>query len=94
MDNSEEPTERETLLEFPCVFPIKVMGKAADDFDAFVYQIVRRHVEDLAEGAVKMRDSREGNYVAVTVTIEAQSQRQLDNIYLDLTAEQRIIMAL
>ncbi len=91
-DNKKVITE-ETLMEFPCSFPIKVMGEAADDFDMLIVEIVRKHHPDLTEGAVKTRPSREGKYISVTVTIEAQSREQLDNIYLDLTAHERVLMA-
>ena len=84
----------ETLLEFPCQFPIKVMGKADEDFDALVVGIVRRYSPDLLEGAVKTRLSKEGRYMSVTVTIRAESKQQLDSIYLDLTAHERVMMAL
>ncbi len=70
------------------------MGYWAEDFDAFVTQIVRRHAPDLTEAAVRTRVSRGGRYMAVTVTIEAKSQAQVDAIYRDLTRERRIVMAL
>ncbi len=54
---------------------------------------MRGHHPDIAEGAVKTRPSREGKYISVTVTIEAQSKEQLDNIYLELTAHERVLMA-
>ena len=57
---SENSTEEETLLEFPCDFPIKAMGKAAEDFDSHVVQIVRNHVDDLPEGAITTRPSSNG----------------------------------
>lgn len=94
MSKINRNTDQDTLLEFPCSFPIKVMGKSADNFDLLVIEIIRRHVHDINEGAVKTRDSRKGNYVSVTVTIEARSKEQLDNIYMDLTAHERVIMAL
>ncbi len=84
----------ETLLEFPCTFPIKAMGKNADDFDARVVEIVRRHVPDLPKGAISARPSRDGNYLAVTITIQAQSRAQLDAIYRELTACEQVLMAL
>ena len=84
----------ESLLKFPCDFPIKAMGKAENDFDALVVSLIRRHSPDLLEGAIKSRASRGGQYLSVTVTIRAESQQQLDNIYLDLTAEKRVLMAL
>jgi len=91
-DNKEGNTE-ETLMEFPCSFPIKAMGKAADDVDMLIVEIVRKHYPDLSEGAVKTKPSREGKYISVTVTINAQSREQLDNIYLELTAHERVLMA-
>ena len=84
----------QTSMTFPCRFPIKALGPAEADFDLLVVDIVRQHAPDLSEGAVKRRLSRAGQYVAVTVTVQAQSRRQLDNIYLDLTAHDKVIMAL
>jgi putative lipoic acid-binding regulatory protein len=84
----------ESLFEFPCEFPIKVMGLAADNFDAFVVEIVVRHVGDITDGAVVVRPSRNGKYVAVTVTFEARNQLQLDDLYRELTAHDRILMVL
>lgn len=87
-------TPNSTAMEFPCEFPIKVMGYWAEDFDALVMQIVRRHVSDLGEGAVRSRESRGGRFISVTVTIEARSRDQLDAIYRDLTRETRVVMVL
>lgn len=87
-------TDDESLLEFPCEFPIKAMGRSESDFDALVVEIVRKHCPDLLEGAVKSRLSKEGKYVSVTVTIQAQSRVQLDRIYMDLSAHEKILMAL
>jgi hypothetical protein len=86
--------ETDAALTFPCSFPIKVMGIAAEDFDALVVMLVRRHSPDLAEGAVRTRLSRQGKYMAVTVTVEAHSRSQLDDIYRELTGNERILMAL
>lgn len=84
----------ESLLTFPCSFPIKAMGKDEEDFDVLVIGLIRRHSPDLREGAIKSRRSKGGRFVSVTVTIEAESREQLDNIYMDLCAEERILMAL
>ena len=84
----------ESLLEFPCQFPIKIMGLAGHDFDALVLEIVRRNVTCLDDNAVRARPSREGKYRALTVTIEAQSQTHLDAIYMELSAHERILMVL
>lgn len=84
----------ETLLEFPCRFPIKVMGKATDEFHIEVRRIVREHIPELAEDCFVQRASAQSNYVAITVTIEATSREQLDNIYRSLTACELVLMAL
>ncbi len=89
-------TERktDTLLEFPCNFPIKVMGKNHLDFEAAVLAIVNQHVENLADVALKSRASKNGNYLSITVTIEAHSKNQLDNIYQALSDHELVVMAL
>ena len=73
-------TDEDTIMKFPCEFPIKVMGIASDDFDIIVTNIIKKHISNLSESAVKSRYSQEGNYVSVTVTIEAESRKQLDDI--------------
>ena len=84
----------QSLFEFPCEFPIKIMGKASDQFEFEVAQIIRKHVPDLGEAAIKRRESAKSNYAALTVTITATSREQLDAIYMDLTASEQVIMAL
>ena len=87
---------KESLLEFPCRFPVKAMGHTAPEFEATVVQIVRRHAE-LWQGddlPVRSNPSKAGKYTAVTVVIEATSREQLDAIYQDLTDCPDVLMAL
>jgi uncharacterized protein len=86
--------DRITPLEFPCEFIIKVMGKNTAAFEAAVFQIFNQYVPDLSEGAFTSRLSKENNYLAMTVTITATSQSQLDQIYTALSAAEEVIMAL
>ncbi|MEJ2552804.1 MAG: DUF493 domain-containing protein [Gammaproteobacteria bacterium] len=88
------PGSDESPLQFPCAFPIKAMGPATASFDALVVSIVRRHTPDIAEGAVTVRPSAAGKYLAVTVTIQARSRAQLDAIYQDLVACEQVLVAL
>ncbi|MCK5871991.1 MAG: DUF493 domain-containing protein [Methylococcales bacterium] len=85
---------RPSLLEFPCQFPIKVMGRTELEFDLLVIEIIRQHVDDLATDAIKTRRSKSKTFVAVTITIEAISQYQLDNIYQQLNDHPQVIMTL
>jgi putative lipoic acid-binding regulatory protein len=86
--------ETESPLKFPCVFPIKAMGKSDCGLDLIVVEIVRRHAPDLHEGAIHCRTSGQGNYVSVTVTVNATSRAQLDAIYQDLVDCEAVLMAL
>ena len=86
--------EQQSLLEFPCQFPIKIMGLNTVDFQSVVIGIFRTHCGDLPEGAITVRESSGGKYLAMTVTIEAQSREQLDDIYRALSAHELVTMAL
>lgn len=84
----------ETLLQFPCEFPIKVIGRADCDLDTLVFSLVRAHAPDLGEGAIRSRTSSKGRYQSVTIVVNAQSKAQLDDIYRALTASEHVLMAL
>jgi hypothetical protein len=84
----------DTLLEFPCQFPVKAMGKNDVELDLIVIEIIRKHAPDLKEGALASRPSKDGNYIAITVTIDATSKKQLDSIYQDLSDHPHVLMAL
>lgn len=88
---SEEPLD--SLLEFPCEFPIKAFGEG-DDFAALIAALVGAHVPGLDPARVRVARSRSGRWLAVTVTVTAQSRAQLDAIYRDLSAHARVKMAL
>ena len=88
------PDDDDSPLKFPCEFPIKAMGRATPELEIAVLEIMNRHVPDLGEGAVKTRASRNGNYLSITVTIQARSRDQLDAIYMDLTACEHIVFAI
>lgn len=79
-------SEPETLLEFPCNFPIKVVGAARDDFAQAVVAVVRAHAPDFDAATVELRASGKGNYLAVTCTVRATSREQLDDLYRDLSS--------
>lgn len=91
MSNPENP---ETLLEFPCDFPIKIMGERHDDFAQSMIAIVLRHAPDFDAARVEMRASAAGKYLSVTCTIRATSKRQLDDLYRELSAHPQVKVAL
>ncbi len=88
------PTNKESLLSFPCRFPVKAMGRADAGFEAIFTQIVRTHAKLWPEEEIQVNPSKKGNYVGVTLVIVATSQKQLDAIYQDLTDAPEVLMAL
>ncbi len=88
------PDQQETLLEFPCTFPVKAMGRDDGDFEALVTKIILKHAEISTGVPVTTNMSSAGSYLSVTVTIEAVSKAQLDRIYQDLTDCEQVLVAL
>ena len=84
----------DTLLEFPCDFPIKIMGMHQDDFARSMVEIVLRHAPDFAAESVEMRASATGKYLSLTCTIRATSKAQLDALYRELTSHPLVKVAL
>ena len=89
MDNKEQ-----SPFDFPCRFPIKVMGKHREGFPAHVMSLIGAHVDVIADEDVSIRPSSKGKFVSVTITFTAESREQLDSIYRTLTASERILFVL
>jgi len=95
--NPNHPTEaedaiqpEETLIEFPCDFPIKVMGETRDDFAVSMVEIIRALVPEFDSSKVDMRASSGGRYISLTCTVYVTSKQQLDDIYRALTAHPEV----
>lgn len=88
------PDKTESAIQFPCDFPIKAMGLASVDLEVIVFDIVTEHAPDTTKDAVKTRESSNGKYISITVTVNAQNQAQLDAIYQALTDHEHVMMAL
>jgi len=78
--------EQETLLEFPCDFPLKIMGETREGFAEAIVAVVRQHAPDFDAAKVEMRASSGGKYISLTCTVTATSKPQLDDLYRALTA--------
>ena len=87
-------SEKQELMEFPCRFPIKVMGERHEEFVVTITEVVRVNAPDLADHDVTLRESYNGRFYALTVTVTATSRQQLDNIYLSLTGHPMVKMVL
>ncbi len=89
-----DKSEPETLLVFPCDFPIKIMGKNEPDFADNMLSIVKRHAPDFDAMKMEKRPSSAKKYLSITCTINATSKQQLDDLYRDLTAHPQVLMSL
>lgn len=84
----------DSLIEYPCDFPIKVMGKRVDSLAQTVVSIVLKHAPDFEAGSLEMRSSSQGNYLSLTVTIRATSRAQLDALYTELSGHPMVAVVL
>ncbi|MDO8909582.1 MAG: DUF493 domain-containing protein [Pseudohongiella sp.] len=79
-----ENTPNAPRIEFPCRYPVKVMGEAHEHFHIEVLAVFRQHASDVKDEHVTARPSAKGNFVALTIEIEATGVEQLENLFADL----------
>jgi hypothetical protein len=84
----------EELISFPCDFPIKVLGRSDAEFHALVVGLVEPLVGALPTERVTSRESREGNFVALTLHLRVESRAQLDDVYRILSGHEQVLMVL
>ena len=77
---------KKSLLEFPCAFPLKIMGLTHDALAQTVLDVVLRHAPDYDAATMEMRASSTGKYLSLTCTINATSKPQLDALYRELSS--------
>ncbi len=81
-------------LQFPCVFPIKVMGLNSDVFYEAISVILKKHLPDIDAAAFTSRLSSGEKYLSITVTCTVQSKEQLDALYQELNDHELVLMTL
>ena len=86
--------ERTTLLEFPCDFPLKIMGNNHPDMATTITSLVVVHAPDFDAATIELRESSKGNYLSLTCTVRATSQTQLDELYRALTSHPMVKVVL
>lgn len=84
----------DTLIEYPCRFPIKVMGAKVDGFVHAVTAVARSFDPTFDAASVELRESKGGNYLGVTITITATSREQLDELYRTLSTHPMVKVVL
>jgi uncharacterized protein len=84
----------ESLIEYPCDFPLKIFGEAHPDFAATIARVVSAHAPDFDSASIQTRSSSGAKYLSLTCTIRAISREQLDNLYRDLSSHPMVKMVL
>ena len=89
-----EPTEPESLIKYPCDFPIKIMGKSQPGFAQVILEVVTKYDPQYDAATMEMRASKKANYVSLTCTVRATSRVQLDALYRELCDLPMVVMVL
>ncbi len=86
--------EKPPKIEYPCAYPIKVMGLHEEDFIACIVEVVRLHDPEFVSETITFRESRNGKYLSVKITITATGADHINALFNDLKATGRVVMVL
>ena len=84
----------DSLMTFPCDFPLKVMGRHNDEFRSIALGIVHKHVATHDVHSIEERPSKDAKYLSLTYNIKASSKEQMDALYLELTSCEKVLIVL
>jgi putative lipoic acid-binding regulatory protein len=94
MDLSREIPPEQSLIEYPCRFPIKVMGANVEGYVAAMVHVARSFEPDFDDSTVEHRPSKGGNYLGLTLSVHVTSREQLDELYRTLTTHPMVKIVL
>ena len=95
MDDEEDSGNQEApRIEFPCPYPVKVIGKATAGYEQEVIAVFEKHVGKIAADLIQIHPSKQQNYLSVSVTIMATGEDQLRELFLDLKTIESVKMVL
>jgi putative lipoic acid-binding regulatory protein len=89
-----DDARKESLIEYPCLFPIKVMGAKVDGFVQALTHVAEQFDPTFDASTIELRPSKAGNYLGVTLTVTATSREQLDELYRTLSSHPMVKVVL
>lgn len=92
--STSPPAVAESLIEYPSLFPIKVMGLKVDGMVHAITQIAEQFDPAFDASTIELRQSKAGNYLGVTITVLATSREQLDDLYRALSSHPMVKVVL
>ena len=81
-------------IEFPCDYPIKVLGRSHDSFQSVIIEVFERHAPGFDQGSIAVKGSSKGTFTSLTITITATGPEQLDALHRDLRATGMVQMVI
>jgi putative lipoic acid-binding regulatory protein len=81
-------------IEFPCDYPIKVLGRNSDAFESIIFEVFERHAPGFDQETVTVNASSKGTFTALTITITATGPDQLESLHQDLLATGHVKMVI
>ena len=94
MDISRDIPPEQSLIEYPCHFPIKVMGVQVEGFPAAIAHVATQFDPGFDASSIEHRPSRSGNYLGLTISVYVTSREQLDELYRTLTTHPMVKIVL
>ena len=97
-DTAPEPgskgARKDSLIDYPSLFPIKVMGIKADGYVHAITLIAHQFDPTFDAATIELRESKGGKYLGVTITVTATSREQLDELYRTLSTHPMVKVVL
>lgn len=81
-------------IEFPCRYPVKILGIASERFSKEVVDIVRKHAPELTDSDISNKNSSRGRFLSITCIINATGEQQLSDLFEDLKRQEDVKMVL
>jgi putative lipoic acid-binding regulatory protein len=81
-------------IEFPCPYPIKVLGTSSEQFESIIIEVFERHAPGFDQQTIVARGSSKGTFTAITITITATGPDQLQALHQDLLATGHVKMVI
>jgi putative lipoic acid-binding regulatory protein len=94
MDLPRDIPPEQSLIEYPCRFPIKVMGANVEGYVTALTHVAKSFDPGFDASTIELRPSKAGNYMGVTLSVYVTSREQLDELYRTLTTHPMVKIVL
>ena len=81
-------------IEFPCDYPIKVLGTQQRCNSSQLSEVFERHAPGFDQETILARGSSKGTFTSLTITITATGAAQLEALHQDLMATGHVKMVI